>query len=69
MSVHSGHAEMCAAIYARERADVMQDVCEIFPNTTYPISGDMLAVVKHGSGYERRQRRRRASAERRGEQP
>lgn len=69
MSVQSAHAEMCAAVYIRERADVMRDVCEIFPNTSYPVSGDMLAVVKRGSAYERRQRRRRASAERRRELP
>ena len=65
MSAYSGHAEMCAAIHANDDVDMLATLAGDMPELrAYPVSGDMLTVVKHADPHARRARRKRAAAER-----
>ncbi|WP_449279634.1 hypothetical protein [Leucobacter sp. GX0328] len=62
MSASDVKAERCAAVYAREDLAMLVDMHEIFPHLNeYPISGDMLAVIRRGTRAQRRARRLRAN--------
>lgn len=66
MSAYSARADLCTVVHANEDVEMLEDMHEIFPHLNeYPISGDMLAVVKRGTPWQRRRRRRQAAEERR----
>ncbi|MFT4232276.1 MAG: hypothetical protein QM606_05810 [Leucobacter sp.] len=65
MSAYSAHADLCAAVHENEDVEMLVDMHEIFPDLcAYPISGDMLAVVRRGTRAAVQRRRKRATAER-----
>lgn len=65
-SKYAAHSELCAAIHANEDVVMLVTMHEDRPDLNgYPISGDMLAVVKRSTPHARKRRRRIAAAERR----
>lgn len=65
-TAYAAHAELCAAIHAREEVAMLVEMQQDRPDLlAYPVSGDMLAIVKRGSQTTRKRRRRLAATVRR----
>ena len=63
---YAAHSELCSAIHANEDVEMLIDMHDDQPDLfAYPISGDMLAVLKRSTSYARKQRRKLAAIDRR----
>ncbi len=64
-TAYAAHAELCTIIHGNEDVDMLTDMHEIFPRlNAYPISGDMIAVMKLGTPHQRKTRRKKAAEQR-----